>query len=132
MPDQPRFTRSTVPWLLEVVLATFARLLYRVQSNGAGNLPEGGAIVASNHLSYVDPLVLQLTCQRPLRFVGFSGLEKRHWFFRLVFKLSGAIAISGDDALGATRSIVEHLKLGELVVIFVEGSISRTGQLMKF
>jgi acyl-[acyl-carrier-protein]-phospholipid O-acyltransferase/long-chain-fatty-acid--[acyl-carrier-protein] ligase len=131
MPDQPRFTRSTMPWLVEVLVASLARLLYRVQSNGAANLPEGGAIIASNHLSYVDPVILQLTCHRPLRFVGFSGLEKRHWFFRLLFKLSGAIAISSEDALSATRTIVEHLKRGELVVIFVEGSISRTGQLMR-
>ncbi|MBT5903261.1 MAG: AMP-binding protein [Opitutaceae bacterium] len=131
MPDQPRFTRSTMPWLVEIVVATIARLLYRLQSRGAESLPEGGAIIASNHLSYIDPIVLQLSCPRPLRFVGFSGLGKRHWFFRLVFKLSGAIAISAEDALSATRTIVDHLKQGELVVIFVEGSISRTGQLMK-
>lgn len=131
MSAEPRFTRSTVPWLVEVVVATIARILYRVRSRGAASIPEGGAIIASNHLSYVDPLVLQLTCPRPLRFVGYGGLKKRHWFFQLVFKLSGAIAISPDDALGATRLIVDHLKKGELVVIFVEGSISRTGQLMK-
>ena len=131
MPVAPRFTRSTLPWLVEVLVALIARLLYRVRSNGADQLPEGGAIIAANHLSYVDPVMLQLTCPRPLRFVGYGGLKNRHWFFRLIFKLSGAIAISPDDALGATRTIVDHLRRGELVVIFVEGSISRTGQLMK-
>ena len=131
MPVAPRFTRSTLPWLVEVLVALIARLLYRVRSNGADQLPEGGAIIAANHLSYVDPVMLQLTCPRPLRFVGYGGLKNRHWFFRLIFKLSGAIAISPDDALGATQTIVDHLRRGELVVIFVEGSISRTGQLMK-
>ncbi len=131
MQDEPRFTRSTLPWLVDVVVALLARCLYRVKSSGAANLPEGGAIIAANHLSYVDPLALQLASPRPLRFVGYGGLKKRHWFFRFMFKLSGAIAISPDDALGATRVIVDQLKKGDLVVIFVEGNISRTGQLMK-
>lgn len=126
-----RFNRSTLPWVVEVIAAAIARCLYRVKTAGAANLPAGGAVIASNHLSYVDPVVLQLACPRPLRFVGFDGLKDRGWFFRLVFKLSGAIAISSQDALAATRTVVDHLKKGELVVIFAEGSISRTGQLMK-
>jgi len=128
---EPSFTRSTLPWLIEIFVALIARCLYRVKSSGAGNLPAGGALIAANHLSYADPVVLQLASPRPLRFVGYSGLNERHWFFRLVFKLSGAVQISSTEALSATRAVVEHLKKGELVVIFVEGSISRTGQLMK-
>lgn len=131
MQAEPRYSRSTLPWLVEIVVAIIARCLYRVRSSGAGRIPAGGAVIAVNHLSYVDPVALQLACPRPLRFVGYRGLGKRSRFFQLVFKLSGAIAISTDDALGATRLVVDHLKRGELVVVFVEGGISRTGQLMK-
>lgn len=131
MQDEPRFTRSTLPWLIEVFIHLIARCLYRVRHAGARHLPEGGAIITANHLSYADPVLLQMASPRPLRFVGYGGLKQRHWFFRLVFKLSGAIEISTDDALAATRAVIEHLKRGELVVIFVEGSISRTGQLMR-
>lgn len=126
-----RFNRSTLPWIVEVFVACIARCLYRVKSAGAENLPSGGAVVTTNHLSYVDPVTLQLVCPRPLRFVAFDGLKERGWLFRLAFNLSGAISISPKDALGATRTVVKHLKRGELVVIFAEGSISRTGQLMK-
>lgn len=108
-----------------------ARCLYRVKSGGGENLPPGGALIAANHLSYVDVVALQLACPRPLRFVGYGGLLNINWCYRWLFKVSGAIPISPQDALGSTRAVVKHLAAGEYVVVFVEGAISRTGQLMK-
>jgi acyl-[acyl-carrier-protein]-phospholipid O-acyltransferase/long-chain-fatty-acid--[acyl-carrier-protein] ligase len=126
-----RFKRSTLPWLLEITAASIARCLYRVKSAGQENLPTGGALIAANHLSYVDVVALQLACPRPLRFVGYRGLLEVNWFYRWLFKMSGAIPIAKEDALGSTRAVVRHLEAGEYVVIFVEGEISRTGQLMR-
>jgi len=88
-------------------------------------------LIAANHLSYVDVIALQLACPRPLRFVGYRGLMNINGFYRWLFKVSGAIPISKDDALASTRAVVKHLEAGEYVVVFVEGEISRTGQLMK-
>ncbi|WP_221030079.1 AMP-binding protein [Actomonas aquatica] len=131
MAKQPRFTRSTLPWIIELFAAALTRILYRVRFSGAEKLPQGGALLAANHLSYVDVLVLQLACPRPIRFVGFEGMRDSHWVFRWAFKLSKSIAITPENALGATRAVVDHLKRGELVLLFVEGAISRTGQLMR-
>ncbi len=127
----PRFKRSTIPWILEIIAAVIARCLYRVKTGGLEHLPSGGALIAANHLSYVDVVVLQLASPRPLRFVGYRGLQESSAVYRWLFKISGAIPISRDDALGSTRSVVKHLEAGEYVVLFVEGAISRTGQLMK-
>jgi acyl-[acyl-carrier-protein]-phospholipid O-acyltransferase/long-chain-fatty-acid--[acyl-carrier-protein] ligase len=108
-----------------------ARLLYRVRSRGAERLPEGGALLVANHLSYMDAIVLQLACPRPIRFVGSEAFMKLNWIFRLAFKVTGTIPVSPTSALEATRHVSKSLKAGELVLIFPEGSISRTGQLMK-
>src|SRR5438132_9222393 len=57
----------------ERVLYFFGRLLvrcfYRVNATGLENLPDGGFLLVPNHISWVDALVLQLACPRPIRYV---------------------------------------------------------------
>ena len=120
------------PWIIAAPVRFIGRCLYRVRALGAGRLPEkGGALLVANHLSYADVLVLQLACPRPIRFVGHESLPKISWFFRLVFRLTGTIPVSPENALATTRRVGACLERGELVLIFPEGAISRTGQLMK-
>jgi acyl-[acyl-carrier-protein]-phospholipid O-acyltransferase/long-chain-fatty-acid--[acyl-carrier-protein] ligase len=122
--------RSYLPAVLEVIAATIARLLYRVRSRGAEHIPaKGGAIIIANHLSYVDPVVLQLACPRPIRFIGHKSLRENA-FFDWVFRMSGAIAISSQSPTDAMRRAIKAAESGEIVAIFPEGHISRTGQLM--
>jgi acyl-[acyl-carrier-protein]-phospholipid O-acyltransferase / long-chain-fatty-acid--[acyl-carrier-protein] ligase len=133
MSDSTPFRRSCLPWWLELIAAPLARLLYRVKYSGVENIPStGGALVLANHISYIDTVILQLACPvRRLRFVGYSGLIGHGWFYRWIFKVSGTIPISGSSALEATRRVVQALKAGEVVCLFPEGQISRTGQLMR-
>jgi acyl-[acyl-carrier-protein]-phospholipid O-acyltransferase/long-chain-fatty-acid--[acyl-carrier-protein] ligase len=119
------------PWILAAPLRLFVRCLYRIKVLGAERLPEGGALLLANHLSYADVAVLQLACPRPIRFVGHESLPKTSWFFRFVFWATGTIPVSATNAVAATRRVVESLKRGEYVLLFPEGAISRTGQLMK-
>ena len=119
------------PWYIATPLRWLAHCLYRVRSLHVVRLPAGGALLLANHLSYVDVVVLQLACPRPIRFVGHENLMAAHWLFRLVFRLTGTIPVSRNNALGATRSVVDCLGRGEYVLVFPEGAISRTGQVMQ-
>lgn len=130
-PAAPRFHRSYLPWWIEKIAVAIARCLYAVKSRGAEHLPSGGALLLANHLSYVDVVALQLSCPRPIRFVGHEAFAAQHPFFRLVYRLSGTIAVSPRNALATTRRVSDALARGELVCLFPEGAISRTGQLMK-
>ncbi|HEY0967610.1 MAG TPA: AMP-binding protein [Opitutaceae bacterium] len=125
------FTRSALPWWLERIASVIARLLYRVKTRGWENIPAGGALIVANHLSYVDMVVLQMACPRPLRFVGYEGFLKVHPIYQWLYRISGTIPVSSTNALETTRRVVKALQDGELVCLFPEGSISRTGQLMK-
>ena len=131
MNDAGFFTPSYAPVWLAWPLTVIARLLYRVRTRGAERIPEGGALLLANHLSYVDVVALQLACPRPIRFVGHEGLTRAHWLFRLAFKLTGTIPVSPMNALETMRRVTAALKAGELVLLFPEGAISRTGQLMR-
>ncbi len=125
------YPRSHVAWFLALPAAVIARCLYRVRSRGAEQLPPGGALLVANHLSYADAVVLQLACPRPIRFIGHEELPARSGFFRWVYRVAGVIPVSSANALQTTRRVAAALAAGELVLIFPEGAISRTGQLMR-
>jgi acyl-[acyl-carrier-protein]-phospholipid O-acyltransferase / long-chain-fatty-acid--[acyl-carrier-protein] ligase len=131
MAELSLFPRAHAPWLVSWPVILLARLLYRVRALGIENIPEGGALVVSNHLSYTDVLVLQLACPRPIRFIGHEAFPRRSRLFRLIYKLTGTVPVSPSNALETIRTVGEALKAGELVLIFAEGGISRTGHLMK-
>jgi acyl-[acyl-carrier-protein]-phospholipid O-acyltransferase/long-chain-fatty-acid--[acyl-carrier-protein] ligase len=123
--------RSHLPYFLELIASSVARVLYRVRTSGAGNLPStGGVMLIANHISYVDVVVLQLACPRPIRFVGHQGLT-RNAFFNWVFEVSGSIPISTEQPRAGMKAAVAALKAGEVVCVCPEGHISRTGQLME-
>jgi acyl-[acyl-carrier-protein]-phospholipid O-acyltransferase/long-chain-fatty-acid--[acyl-carrier-protein] ligase len=123
--------RSHLPFLLELIARSVARVLYRVRTSGAGNIPStGGVLLIANHISYVDVVVLQLACPRPIRFVGHQGL-RRNGFFNWCFEMSGSIPISVEQPRAGMKAAVAALKAGELVCLCPEGHISRTGQLME-
>ena len=68
--------RSFLPLYLELFAHLVARLLYRVRPSGLEDFPtRGGVLLIANHLSYVDVVVLQLACPRPIRFVAHHWLR---------------------------------------------------------
>ena len=63
---------------------------------GASHLPvSGGAVVIANHLSYVDVVVLQLACPRPLRYLAFRGPGTGP-LLSWIFRLAGVIEVSQE------------------------------------
>lgn len=123
--------RSFVPLHLEIPARLLAHTLYRVRSSGATHIPSsGGVLLIANHISYVDPVVLQLACPRPIRFMAFKGLRRTR-FFDWAFDHAGCIDVASKTPLDAVRAAVSALQRGEVVCVFPEGHISRTGQLLE-
>jgi len=125
----PEFTMQLSAWLL-------MHSIYRIGKHDLDNIPEkGAAILACNHVSFVDPVVIGAVSPRPMRFVMYHkiyNLPVIHHFF----KQAGAIPIATtkeDPQLlqQAYDSIAEALEKGELVVIFPEGGLTADGQLQE-
>lgn len=122
--------RSTLPLWIAVPVGLLARLLYRVRVIGASNIPaSGGAVMVSNHISYVDVVVLQMACPRPIRFVAFKGAGTG-WLLNWIFEQARVVTVSPGPSSRWLRDSVAALGKGEIVCVFPEGEISRTGQLM--
>jgi acyl-[acyl-carrier-protein]-phospholipid O-acyltransferase/long-chain-fatty-acid--[acyl-carrier-protein] ligase len=125
----PQASLRFLVWLLSLTV-------YRVRVFGRENLPrEGGALLVPNHVTWVDGLLLMLTSSRPIRMVAWAAnLERRQWIKRLA-DMFGVIPIDPTKPkliVAALRTAREALKAGELVCIFPEGGLTRTGQVQAF
>jgi acyl-[acyl-carrier-protein]-phospholipid O-acyltransferase / long-chain-fatty-acid--[acyl-carrier-protein] ligase len=121
---------------LRMVLFLVTHTLYRLHIVGREHVPDhGGALLVPNHVSFVDGLLLLASVDRPIRFVVDRQYYEHRLFNRLA-KLMGAIPISSKgspkEILTALRDAGRHLDDGELVCIFPEGQITRTGSLLPF
>lgn len=123
-------------WFLRLVLWFITRTVYRVTVLGREKFPEkGGALLVSNHMSFVDALLLVAATDRPIRFLIFQDIYDmplvKPWA-----KMGGAIPISPDlrprDMIRSLRTASDAIRNGEIVCIFAEGQITRTGQLLPF
>lgn len=126
----PEFLLRFIAWLL-------IHSVYRLRERGLENVPEeGAAVVVCNHVSFADAVILMGACRRPMRFV------MDHRIFRtpilsFVFREGRAIPIASakeDPAMleRAFDEVAAALSAGELIAIFPEGAITRTGELQPF
>ena len=123
--------REGVASAVRFVAGVLARLVYRIKVYGRPNIPaSGGALLLPNHITWVDALILQLSCPRPIRFLVYESYYQ-HPLLRPVLRLFGAIPISPGHAKDALRKATERLQGGEVVCIFPEGELTRTGTLLR-
>jgi len=121
---------------LRLVLVIFTNTLYRVRLAGQHHvLQTGGALLVPNHMSFVDGLLLMAAIDRPIRFVVDAAFAT-HPLFKWLMTAMNVIPISSAGGprmiLRALRSAGQALDEGELVCIFPEGQITRTGTLLPF
>jgi acyl-[acyl-carrier-protein]-phospholipid O-acyltransferase/long-chain-fatty-acid--[acyl-carrier-protein] ligase len=123
---RPRFAE----WVFRLLGTNLARLVYRVTTFGADKLPEGGFLLLPNHLTWVDALILQVACPRPIRFVIWEEFYRSRRLAPML-RLVGALPVSDRRAKDSMRAAVELVEQGEVVCIFPEGELSRTGSLLR-
>jgi acyl-[acyl-carrier-protein]-phospholipid O-acyltransferase/long-chain-fatty-acid--[acyl-carrier-protein] ligase len=122
-------TMPTPP--LRDLLSVILRAFFRIEVTGLENLAMAGpnAIIALNHVSFLDAAVaLSLLDCEPV-FAIDSGIAKR-WWVKPFLKVTRALPLDPTRPL-ATRTLINAVKAGEPLIIFPEGRITVTGSLMK-
>ena len=125
--------------LLHPIVTPLATAIWRPEVVGKDNVPATGpAILASNHLSFVDSVVIPLTSPRQVSFLAkseyFTGTGVRGWISREWFEGVGSIPVDRDDTRAAQASLdlaLAHLRRGGAFGIYPEGSRSRDGRLYR-
>lgn len=131
-------------WVVWLMPETFIRMVlflvthtfYRFRVIGREHVPErGGTLLLPNHVSFVDGLLLLASIDRPIRFL----IDRRYYELPLlhrVARIMGAISVSAGgsprEILHALREAGRRLDEGEVVCVFPEGQITRTGGLLSF
>ncbi len=125
--------------LIKAVLGPIMRLMFRPRVEGAEHIPgDGPVILVSNHLTFIDSIVLPIVCDRQVCFIGKDeyvtgkGLKGRlmAWFFTGV----GMIPVDRDGGRGGVAALMTGrrvLEEGRVFGIYPEGTRSPDGRLYR-
>jgi 1-acyl-sn-glycerol-3-phosphate acyltransferase len=129
-----------VYWLLKYIfLGPWLWLLFRPTVEGRDNVPRrGAAIIASNHLAFVDSIFMPLVVRRKVTFVAkaeyFTGTGVKGFLKRMFFVGAGCIPVDrsgGEAAQAAMDTGLRVLREGHLFGIYPEGTRSPDGRLYR-
>lgn len=114
-------------------LAALCKVLFRLRQLGRENIPKEGAfIVASNHQSYLDPVLCGGPLSRPMTYLARESLFK-NWFFGPAIRSVDAIPLKqGEGDLSTVRAVIKLLKQGKGVCLFPEGTRTEDGRITPF
>lgn len=127
-------------WLMKyVVIGPIVKAIFRPWIVGRKNVPAtGAAILASNHLSFVDSVFLPLMIDRPVSFLAksdyFTGRGIKGWATKVFMKASGQLPIDRSGGRASEASLNTGLQVlgrGDLLGIYPEGTRSPDGKLYR-
>ncbi len=110
--------------------------VYHLRIFGRENIPQTGPVLlVCNHVSYVDWMLIWVSCPRRVRFVAWAGWNK-NIVLRICLRVTDSIPIdahAGPRAIvKALRQIAEALDQGEAICVFPEARLTRTGIMLPF
>ncbi len=114
----------------------FTHTLYKLRVFGRENLPgKGAGLIVANHVSFVDGVLMMITSSRMIRFIIYADFTEMPLLRRLgqIMRVIPIDASRGPKELvRSIRTAKDAIKNGELVCIFAEGQLTRTGQIQPF
>ncbi len=119
---------STAERLLRFFGLPLARAIYHVTTIGLEHLPRSGFLLLPNHITWVDGIILAIACPRPIRFMIAEEYYRLPWI-RWVLRTTGTIPIAPRRSKEAMQRAAEAIRAGEIVCVFPEGELTRTGVL---
>ena len=125
--------------LIKAVLGPILRLMFRPRVEGAENIPgTGPVILAGNHLTFIDSMILPLVCARPVYFIGkdeyVTGKGVKGKMMAWFFTGCGMIPVDRDGANGGVAALMTGrrvLEEGKIFGIYPEGTRSPDGRLYR-
>jgi 1-acyl-sn-glycerol-3-phosphate acyltransferase len=107
-----------------------ATIFFDLKAYDIRNVPDDGAVLLlSNHQSFLDPVLVGSKLRRSLCYMARSGLFKPPGFGWLIRQLNSFPVKQGKGDVGAVKTAIAALEQGHGLLLFPEGSRTRTGQM---
>jgi acyl-[acyl-carrier-protein]-phospholipid O-acyltransferase/long-chain-fatty-acid--[acyl-carrier-protein] ligase len=114
---------------IRLVTLGVVKTLYRIKFTGLDRLPKtGGVLLLPNHVTFADAIYISAVSERRVRFVMDETFMKRR-LIRFSAQLFGTVPIRRDQPLEAIRKTIQALENGDVVALFPEGQLTRSGGL---
>lgn len=109
---------------------TWLFVFFRLRILGREHVPvRGGFILASNHLSNLDPIAVSCSCPRQVHFMAKEELFRHRFFGGLIRRLNAFPVRRGKADLGAIKEAVRRVNRGGGLLLFIEGTRQPEGRL---
>ncbi len=126
-----------ISWFCKIFIAPIARILFIKKITGLDNIPKENFILASNHQSHLDQVATGYICvPRRFHFIGqtdqYTGLTKLSLY--IIYFLAGVIRLnrkSKASKKNMMKEAIESVKKGDCLIIYPEGTRTRTGEIGK-
>ncbi len=131
MPVDQKPLKRTPLWVgLQMLLRVLTTLMFDLRVYGTKNVPPtGGALILSNHQSFLDPVALVAQLRRPVSFLARSGLFDNPFFGRLIRALNAFPVRQGEGDIGAVKETIKRLREGHALIMYPEGSRTEDGEI---
>jgi len=122
--------------LIRFILWVLTRTIYRIRVEGLENIPKrGGALFVCNHVSFVDAPLLMASTDRQIRFIMDKSYYELRWikpFGKILGLIPIASSLGPRELIQSLHAASDAIRAGDVVCIFAEGQITRTGELNEF
>jgi 1-acyl-sn-glycerol-3-phosphate acyltransferase len=121
-------------YTLVIFFVRWIMIVHGFRYSGNRNIPKaGGAIIASNHQSYLDPAILASGSPRHVHFLARQELFEFNWFFKILISSLNAVPLErrkfNSEGL---RKTIDYLTEGEVFIVFPEGTRTPDGTIRPF
>ncbi len=123
---------SNIYKVVKVIFTPILSIFFKIEVRGAENIPFSGRfLLCSNHISNVDPILLAMVLKRQIFFMAKEELFRNKILGKII-KVLGAFPVKrGKGDFSALNTAQNILKNGNILGIFIEGTRSTTGELLK-
>jgi len=127
-------------WPTQNIIKSIAKGIFKIyfkfKSEGTQNIPDGPCIIAPNHQSFLDGLFVASFIKRRTFKTTYFYAKKKHvnnWFLRFLASKNNVIVMDiNNDLKESIQKLAEILKSGKKIILFPEGTRTKTGELGDF